>query len=59
MMAMSNLSSRRTTAPKGGWAAREAWDQVKPLIKKLYVDEDKTLKEVMQIMAREHGHHGT
>ncbi|KAE9379799.1 hypothetical protein N431DRAFT_313535, partial [Stipitochalara longipes BDJ] len=35
------------------------WDGVRALITRLYVDEDRTLKETMTIMARDHGHHGT
>lgn len=38
------------------YATRSEWDRVRPIIKRLYVDEDKTLKEVMVIMARDYGH---
>jgi hypothetical protein len=45
--------SRRT------WARPEEWELHRPLIKRLYVDEDRTLKEVMKVMSSEHGLHGT
>jgi Clr5 domain len=45
--------------PSGRNASRSEWDLIRPLIKRLYVDEDKTLKEVMTIMAQDYGHHAT
>ena len=44
------------TASTLGYASRTEWDRVRPIIKRFYVDEDKTLKEVMAIMARDYGH---
>ena len=41
------------------WAAPEDWDRHRQTIKRLYFDEDKTLKEVMNIMAEDYGHWGT
>jgi CBS domain containing-hemolysin-like protein len=38
---------------------KEDWARLKPLIEVLYVHENKPLKEVMQIMEREHGHKAT
>lgn len=35
------------------------WEGVRGLITQLYVDEDRTLKETMTIMSREHGHNAT
>jgi Clr5 domain len=40
-------------------ACRTEWDRLRPVIKRLYVDEDRTLNEVMTIMARDHGHRAT
>ena len=37
-------------------ASRAEWNRFRPLIKRLYVDEEKTLKEVMAIMERDYGH---
>jgi hypothetical protein len=35
------------------------WSHFRPLMKRLYVDENKNLKEVMAIFARDHGHTAT
>jgi hypothetical protein len=35
------------------------WERVRPIIAELYVEQDKTLPEVMRIMAHRHNHHGT
>ncbi|KAN0092365.1 hypothetical protein V8E51_018212 [Hyaloscypha variabilis] len=37
-------------------ASRAEWNRFRPLIKRLYVDEEKTLKEVIAIMERDYGH---
>jgi hypothetical protein len=37
----------------------EDWKRLRPIIKGLYIDEDRTLKDVMNIMATEHGHKAT
>ena len=42
-----------------GYATRADWNRNFNTIKRLYVDEDKTLKEVMEIMARDYNHRGT
>jgi hypothetical protein len=39
--------------------SQSAWERVRPLIKQLYVDEDRTLKEVMDTLVRDHGHTAT
>jgi hypothetical protein len=41
------------------YASPSEWNRVRPLIKQLYVDEDRTLKEVMDILLRDHGHIGS
>lgn len=42
------------------WATKaEDWEARKEMISKLYWDEDKTLKEVMEIMRRDHGFNAT
>jgi hypothetical protein len=38
---------------------RVDWDPFRPMIKRYYVDEGKTLKEVMAIMERDYGHRAT
>ena len=37
----------------------QEWESQKTEIGRLYLDERKTLKEVIELMARVHGHHGT
>lgn len=37
----------------------EVWEIHRPTIKRLYLDEDKTLKDVMAIMQRDYGHKAT
>jgi len=44
------------TASTLGYASKSEWERIRPIIRRLYVDEDKTLKEVMAIMARDYGH---
>lgn len=41
------------------WASLDDWEKFKPHIKQLYVEEDRTLKDVMAIMASKYGHHAT
>lgn len=47
------------SVPFRGYATRAGWHKNQDTIKRLYVDENKTLKEVMTIMERDHGHRGT
>jgi hypothetical protein len=49
------MSVSRTT----GGPSPADWERVRPLIKHLYVEEDRTLSDVMSIMARDHGHKAT
>jgi hypothetical protein len=57
---MANISLLESeavaTASTRGYSSRSEWDRVRPIIKRLYVDEDKTLKDVITIMARDYGH---
>jgi len=46
-------------ASSSKWASLHDWERVKPLIKQLYVEEDRTLKDVMAIMSSKHGHYAT
>jgi hypothetical protein len=46
-------------ASSRGYASPSDWDPVRPLIRRLYCDEGKTLKEVMVIMDRDYGHRAT
>ena len=51
------VSASKASASK--WASLEDWERVKFLIRKLYVEEDRTLKEVMAIMSSKYGHNAT
>ena len=35
------------------------WDRLRPIIKRLYIDEDLTLDKVMNVMLFSYGHRGT
>jgi len=35
------------------------WEAVRPLITRMYVDQGRTLKEVMETMDKQYGHRGT
>lgn len=48
---MNAMSSVR--GPKR-WARAEDWERVKPILKELYKEEGRPLKEVMHIMETEH-----
>jgi hypothetical protein len=39
--------------------SQDEWDAIKPTIQRLYLDEDRSLKQVMRIMARDHDFHAT
>ena len=47
------------TASSSTHPTRTEWDLFRPVIKRLYVDEEKTLKEVMAVMERDYGHRAT
>lgn len=47
------------TASSGQAASRAEWNRFRPIIKRLYIDEEKTLNEVMAVMEREYGHRAT
>jgi hypothetical protein len=41
------------------WAGPKDWDQHKNEIERLYVSENRTLKDVMATMERDYGHRAT
>lgn len=47
----------RAPAPKT-YALPTQWEQHKDRIRQLYLDENKPLREVMEIMGRDYGHFG-
>lgn len=48
------LFEMATPPTRKQWAKPEDWERVKPLIRELYKDELKPLKEVIAIMEKEH-----
>jgi len=65
-LSMDKLVARAVNDGKPGaskasskWASLQDWEKFKPLIKQLYVEEDRTLKDVMAIMASKYGHRAT
>ena len=51
--------ARNTPAPGGNRPSAEDWTRNRVLIKRLYIDEDRTLKDVIATMEREHGYKAT
>lgn len=37
----------------------DSWERLRPIIRTLYIDEDRTLRDVMSIMAGVYGHKAT
>lgn len=52
---LSTTSSIGVRVDRTKMASKQDWIRLRPEIKRLYVDENKTLKEVMSIIEREHG----
>ncbi|KAK7943654.1 uncharacterized protein PG986_012767 [Apiospora aurea] len=44
---------------RGQWASQADWDRHRPLISHLYIEEGKPLKEVIDILERDHGFKAT
>ena len=55
----AGLQSTNALATNGKWPSGDDWTRHRPLIKRLYVDDDRTLTDVMAIMARDNGHKAT
>lgn len=49
----------RCSAKTRGFSTEVQWTTNRPMIKKLYVDEDRTLQDVMEIMKRDFGFNAT
>ena len=45
--------------PRGQWASQADWDRHRPLIAQLYIEQGKPLKEVVDILERDHGFKAT
>ena len=57
-MADQTLTPAGTPARKD-WATTEDWEKSRETFKQLYLDQDKSLKEVMTIMERDHAFYAT
>ena len=44
---------------KAKYAAPADWEHMKPVIKRLYIDEERTLSDVMAMMESQYLHRGT
>lgn len=53
----ANISTQQNIYTKEG-PSNDDWERLRPDIERLYIDENRTLEEVMRIMADEHGHKG-
>ncbi len=55
----SNFSVHQNNPSRCRRYSTEAWDAMKPLIKKLYIDDNMSLRQVMEILSEEHDFHPT
>lgn len=56
--AYANALAQHASETKQG-PSNDDWERLRPVIESLYIDENRTLKDVMKIMADNHGHKGT
>jgi hypothetical protein len=54
-----NALSLASRATKNAWATPDDWERFRDTIKQLYLDQNKSLKEVMAMMERDHEFHAT
>ena len=54
-----NAPSLAGRAMKNAWATPDDWERFRDTIKQLYLDQNKSLKEVMTMMDRDHDFHAT
>jgi hypothetical protein len=53
-VSVDSLLASETTASAQGWPTEDDWALHRSIIRRLYLEENKTLKELMEIMKREH-----
>lgn len=53
------MSAMSSAGPQEQWATPEEWDLHREKISRIYWDENKTLKELAEIMRKEHGFNAT
>lgn len=54
----ANATTQHVSNTKQGPSADD-WERLRPIIKTLYIEEDRTLNDVKNIMADEYGHNAT
>jgi len=54
----SPISGKQYAAP-GKWATAQDWERMKLPIRELYLDKDKTLTKVMEVMEKDYGFRAT
>ena len=55
---MQRVGDRRSSH-HGNWAVGEEWEVQRGAIQELYLNQNQSLKQVMDIMAEKHGFHAT
>ena len=58
-VAGSNFSVRQNNPSRCRRYRTEAWDAMNPLIKKFYIDDNKSLRQLMEMLSGEHDFHPT
>ncbi|PVH70403.1 hypothetical protein DL98DRAFT_136415 [Cadophora sp. DSE1049] len=58
-MAGSDLSVHQNNPRRSRQYSTEAWDAIKPLIKKFYIDDNKSLPQLMAMLSEKHDFHPT
>jgi len=58
-VAGSNFSVHQINPSRCRQYSTEEWDALKPLIKKFYIDDNKSLRQLMKMLSEEHNFHPT
>jgi len=58
-VARSNFSVHQNNPSRYRKYSTEEWDALKPLIKKFYIDDNKSLRQLMKMLSEEHDFHPT
>ena len=58
-VARSNFSVHQNNHSRCRQYSTEAWDTMKPLIKKFYIDDNRSLCQLMEMLSEEHDFHPT
>lgn len=58
-IAGSDFSVYQNNPSRSRQYSTEAWDAMKPLIKKFYIDDNNSLPQLMEMLSEEHDFHPT